>query len=187
MSWLNDAELAERRGVLQVDVHELGQADVGRVLRPHAHILPAAPVDGGQTEFVGQKAVFLAQPVEVVVGQGFAAALFAHGVGVQQAGLPAKPGVFPASCRGKPVAHSSNVSALVPKPKLRARLIKHTRSQSPVVWCSHWLMRCVFCSSRSVVRADSQLGGGARRAAAAAVPVRLRSVRGRQSARPRAG
>ena len=63
---------------------------------------------------------------------------------------------FPAALSGMLSAHVSNASEFTPKPKLRAIVIKHVRSQSPSVRASKASMREHFSFSLSAVRALSQ-------------------------------
>ena len=58
---------------------------------------------------------------------------------------------------GMVCAHSSNASLLVPKPKLRARVMKNTSSQLLLYFPISLIMRSVFSSKRSIWSVFSQL------------------------------
>ena len=109
---------------------------------------------------MGQIAVFLLELEEVAV-----ASFGRHDAVIEQSGLAEEEGFnlekmsrcLPMAMTGMCAAHSSKASALVPKPKLRARVMKKQRSQSPPVRSSHCPMRSVFSCSLSAVSALSQL------------------------------
>ena len=87
-------EHGERRAPLVVQVGQLGEADMGEVLRAQAHEAPQQVVHGLQRELMGQEPVFAAQLVEIAVGKGLLAIALGNGGGVEQSGLPHEDSLY---------------------------------------------------------------------------------------------
>ena len=87
-------ELAQTGTALVVEIGQLGQTDVGEVLRPQAEEVPLAGIHRLHRELMGQILVLVAQTGQVAVAEGALLAVLGHGVQLQKSGLSEEDGLY---------------------------------------------------------------------------------------------
>ena len=87
-------ELAQTGAALVVEIGQLGQTDVGEVLRPQAEEVPLAGIHRLHRELMGQILILVAQTGQVAVVEGVLLAVFGHGVEFEESGLSEEDGLY---------------------------------------------------------------------------------------------